>query len=52
MFDSNFKEIIFVNYVIRLFLALKYILALDNWNTQPNAIDTVIRTFDQSNSST
>ena len=52
MFKSNFKEINLRKLCDKAVL-MKCILTLDNWNTHwLNATDTVIRTFDQSNSST
>ena len=52
MFKSNFKEINLRKLCDEAVL-MKCILTFDNWNTRwLNATDTVIRTLDQSNSST
>ena len=52
MFKSNFKEINLRKLCDEAVL-MKCILTLDNWNARwVNATDTVIRTLDQSNSST
>ena len=52
MLESNFKELNLRKLCDKAALT-KRILTLDNWNIHyPNAIDNVIRTFNQSNSST